>query len=115
MDLTSVGEKVMRTSWVTALLTFRSSTFSPASPLCSAGPADCSNLQGRGAVGRWPRGADPSSPAVATPSHYLSQRSRRQAQAGLLEHPSSGQCRGKSGLGVQSPCSSSTSVSQQWF
>lgn len=115
MDLTSVGEKVMRTSWVTALLTFRSSTFSPASPPRSAGPADCSNLKGRGAVGRWPWGADPSSPAIATPSHYLSQRSRRQAQAGLPERPSSGQCWGKSGLGVQLPGSSSTSILQQWF
>lgn len=51
MHLTSLGEKVMRTSWVTVLLMFRSSTFSPASLPRSSGHSNCSNLQGRRAVG----------------------------------------------------------------
>lgn len=51
MHLTSLGEKAMRTSWVTVLLMFRSSTFSPASPLRSTGHSNCSSLQGRRAVG----------------------------------------------------------------
>lgn len=51
VHLTSVGEKLMRTSRVTALLTFTCSAFSQASLSCSAGPADCSSLWGRRAVG----------------------------------------------------------------
>lgn len=59
--LTSVGEKVMRTSRVTALLTFRSNLLSPAS--CPS----CSTLGEEGAVGQVDMGTEPTEPVMATP------------------------------------------------
>lgn len=61
--LTAVGEKVMRTSRVTALLTFRSSVLSSASQMCRP---DCSSLRDRGAVGQVDVGTEPTNPAMAT-------------------------------------------------
>lgn len=63
--LTAVGEKAMRTSRVTALLTFRSSLFTPASHRCCP---SCSSLGDKGAVGQLDTGTEPTNPATATPA-----------------------------------------------
>lgn len=62
--LTSVGEKAMRMSSVTALLTVRSSLLSPASNLCCP---DCSSLWDKGAVGQVDTGTEPTNPVMAVP------------------------------------------------
>lgn len=79
--LTSVGEKAMRTSRVTALLTFRSSVLCPASPeLCCP---DCSSLWDKGAVGRVAMGMSPQSlsrPSLPLPEQALPQAGTREAR-----------------------------------
>lgn len=74
--LTAVGEKVMRTSRVTALLTLRSRALSPAGQLCCP---DCSSLWDKGAVGQGLWGLSPPTLARPLPEPALPQAGTRAA------------------------------------